>query len=372
MRVIKYPNFNKEHSKAIIFDGRRPYIVNVEITSKDNPEIEHFSAIQLTTNTPDIRLDFLHEIHHLYRPLLEPIWTPTLPTLKDECILAKIYEDEKFREDIIKALKLLIKPKRDEKSRKTTIVMKASINVIFELGRFDNVFEDIKIHDHLVKRHRISKDRLNAIESDVLHIYDAIQLGIEKLRPYYKDIFTLLDKYVKLTRMLADMSKIPYGFYYYLIFDVIFCKYDDCNLPKYYDECIKALKDAKERFKSSTARGIFKHALIKRVDLELQRVRFMREALEIPEVRHFFAYVLAGELKIDEIEQILNVKVLKGYRDPLTIFSNGHVVTWYKTYKINGIKTDNNVAKDVSHLFSILRRMLVRFRTPKNLHKVIE
>ncbi len=105
---------------------------------------------------------------------------------------------------------------------------------------------------------------------------------------------------------------IPYGYFFYPIFDAIFYKYHDHFSLKYYDECAKALKDAKERFKSSTARGIFKYALIKRVDLELQRVRLMRKVLEISKLVISLACILKGVLPTNEIEQLLDIRNIKG------------------------------------------------------------
>jgi hypothetical protein len=190
MRVVKRPNFNKERSKAVLFDGKRLYIVNVEIGDYDNSECNYFeNIIRIRENSPDPKAEFYHEIHHLYRPLSEPIWTPTLPTLadkslnslNDECIIAKIYADEDVRRDIIKTLIRTIKPKRDKKSQITVETFKALFKPVVTLGRFDNIFEDVKIHDHLVKRHRISEERLKVIEKDAEFVYYGVRCVCERL-----------------------------------------------------------------------------------------------------------------------------------------------------------------------------------------------
>ena len=87
MRVIKHPDFNKELSEAVLFDGKRRYVVNVEIDDYDNSFVDYVnSKICLRENSPDPETEFCHEIHHSYHLLLEPIWTPMLPTLADKSL----------------------------------------------------------------------------------------------------------------------------------------------------------------------------------------------------------------------------------------------------------------------------------------------
>ena len=368
MRVVKRPNFNKERSKAVLFDGKRLYIVNVEIGDYDNSECNYFeNIIRIRENSPDPKAEFYHEIHHLYRPLSEPIWTPTLPTLadkslnslNDECIIAKIYADEDVRRDIIKTLIRTIKPKRDKKSQITVETFKALFKPVVTLGRFDNIFEDVKIHDHLVKRHRISEERLKVIEKDAEFVYYNIRCVYERLKDFY-DWIPILEKFYRITEPLVRKGIYPYGYVFYPIFDGIICKANDWKLTKYYDLCIRSLKDAKERF-TSQLRGIFKIVTLRRIDLELFRVTLLRDALEIPEICHDISYLLAlNGTPIKEIENLLDVEIPKGFRDPLTIVKNGEIVTWYKTYKVNGIKTDNNVVKDVFHHLLARRTSLIR------------
>ncbi|RLF64466.1 MAG: hypothetical protein DRN30_05470 [Thermoplasmata archaeon] len=362
MRAVKRPNFNKERSKAILLDGKRFYVVNVEISDYDYSFVDYINGkICLRENSPDLEAEFYHEDHHLYCPLSEPIWTPTLPTLadkslnslNDECIIAKIYADEDVRRNVIKTLIRTIKPKRDKKSRITVETFKALFEPVVTLGRFDNIFEDVRIHDHLVKRHRISEDRLKVIEQDAEFVYYGIRCVYERLKDFY-DWIPFLEKFYRITEPLVRKGVYSYGYVFYPIFDKIICKMNDWKLTKYYDLCIRSLKDAKKFF-NSRSRGIFKITTLRRINLELFRVTLMRKALEIPVICHDLSYLLAlNGTPINEIEHLLDVKILKGFRDPLAVLKNGEIVTWYKTYKINGIKTDNNVVKDV------FRRLLAR------------
>jgi len=349
MRVFKYPDFGKSRSKAIVFDGVRLYTVDVEIGDFTNSECRYSdSVIRLREDSPDVKTEFLHEVHHLYRRLFEPIWTPSIQ-------FEEFYENENARIEFVKTLK-------------STLVCKSKIlkNVILgvtisalNLGRFDNVLEDFKIHEHLLKRHGVPKDRIEAIEKDKSKIYHALDLCAEHLRRSYTEFFNYMEQvYVKEAKEIARRYKTTYGFVFYPFLDAVFCIVNDLNLIEYYERCVDALRSVK-----SDARGIFKYALMSRIKIEIRRVKIMLDTLKNDSARRkILMGLMCSDFKIDAsvIERLLGVERLKGFRDEYAFLDNGEIVTCYKTYKISGIETDNSASKGLSRLSSILRKKLTR------------
>ncbi len=334
MRVVKYPDFNKERSKAVLFDGKRRYTVNVEIGDYKYSHVDYENGvIHLRRDSPDIVLEFFHEIHHLYKPLLEPIWTPTLPTLKDECIVAKVYADENARDEVFKTIEKMLKPKSDKRSKITVEIIKAFFKPLISLGRFDNISEDVKIHHHLRKCHKIPEERLKIVERDVKLVHDAITRSIQAL---YSDKFKLLKDYSTLVNSFVKRYKTCYGLIFYTIIDFSICLYSNWSLERYYDTCIRTLQDAEKYV--SKLRGIFKHVTQHRIRLERSRVKIMQKAIKIPYVVYNLAHVLLSlDIHSTDVERLLNFKFVNGYRDPLAILKNGVIETWYRCYMVKKI-----------------------------------
>ena len=305
MIVVKYPDFNKERSKAVLFDGKRLYVVNVEIGDYEYSHVDYENGvICLRRDSPDIVLEFLHEIHHLYEPLLEPIWTPTLPTLKDECIVAKVYADENAREEIIKTIEASLKPKNDPMSILTVEILRTFTKPIISLGRFDNIIEDIiKIHDHLIEQHKIPVERLNSIEKHEIFVYDAVILSIQVL---YRDNFKLLKEYSALLNSFVKRYKTCYGLILYSILDFLVCMHSDLSIERYYNECVRSLRNAIKHY-NSKLRGIFKRAIKHRIELELFRVKTMRNVSKIPCVINYTSNVLrSSNIPTEDMCRLLN------------------------------------------------------------------